>query len=179
MSRGLYGTYALLSFNSRLAQRQVNKRCIEIIKECVKAWVRSATESTNNIPVWSGMARGAIKKVGDLVGQQVSIIPAPGAMPPKGPGNRTNLGVLQSEARLITLPGRYGFEWKSGVDHLKYNDENDATDVGFNLTHTPRPWEFKSNADAEFRRELAAQLRKDPIGELARANLKVTLRDIG
>lgn len=179
MSKGLYGTYALLSFNSRLAKRELHQECIRILKDSVKAWVQSATEGQNQIPVWSGMARGAIKKVGDMVGYQVPIFPVPEANPSKGPGPRIDQGVANSTAKLITVPGRYGFEWSTSVDHLAFNDQNDANNYGFHLKHTPRPWEFKENADQAFKDMLNVLiLKSDVVTSVVSQNMKITKRSL-
>lgn len=173
MSKGLYGSFPLATFNSKLAVKEVHRECIRLLKNAVKAWVVSATESTNNIPVWSGMARGSVMNVGKLVGYNVSVFSRGGRVP-----NRVSEGASQSTQRLVIIPGRYGFEWSSNVQHLEFNDQNDANAFGFHLTHTPRPWDFKINADAAFISEMDKGLKSFPFTKILGKSVKITNKRI-
>ncbi len=173
MSRGIFGTAPGITFNSRLATKLVHAECTKILLNAMKAWVVSAKDSANRIPVWSGMALGSVKPVGDFVGISVVISPVSGAFP--RPGNRVSDGVSAATFPKPTIvPGRYRFTWASSVPHLAYNDANDANQVGFHLTHEPRPWEFKINADKAFEDEMNEGLKAFPWPNIVQSSLKMT-----
>jgi hypothetical protein len=171
MSRGLYGTAPGITFNSRLATKLVHAECTKILFNAMKAWVTSAKDSANRIPVWSGMALGSVKPVGDVLGISVMISPVASAFP--RPGNRISDGVAAANFPKPTIiPGRYRFQWSSDVPHLAYNDQNDANQVGFHLTHEPRPWAFKVNADKAFEDEMNDGLKSFDWASLIASSLK-------
>lgn len=173
MSVGLFGTAPGFTFNSRVATKLVHAQCTKILINAMKAWVVSAKDSANRIPVWSGMALGSIRPVGNFVGISVVISPAASAFPK--PGDRSGQGAAQTQFPKPTIvPGRYRFNWSTNVEHLKFNDENDANAVGFHLTHQPRPWEFKKHADAEFDKEMKDGLKNFPWPEIISQSLKLS-----
>lgn len=155
MPKGFIGSYSLLSFDSKIAQFLVHSQSQKVLRKAVKAWVSTAE---NIIPVWSGMSRGTLVKLAGQVGVNVSLFVAPGAQPPKGPGDQSQEGISKSTGRLIIIPGRYGFEYSSQVFHLAVNENVDARQYGFRL-QKPGPYHFREAADKAFNAEMEKGLR--------------------
>jgi len=113
--------YKKVAFNELLA---LNERA-------GRAWLNAIIKETP-IPAWSGASRATFLKVARLLGTSVPISIAPGAP------NRIAMGKSSSQGRLIKDKGKVivGFEYKSSLGHLNYNEYNRAV-AGKSY---PQPW---------------------------------------
>jgi hypothetical protein len=171
--RGIHGSFPKFTFNSRLALKQVNAAAIVILKSAIRAWIEVGESGANEIPVWSGMARATLIPVGNLIDYNVPIFPVASAMPPKGPGSRIGEGAGTASARLIKLPGRYGFEWSHDVQHFKDNDTRaEMQSLMLGRLKNKTPWDFKKTADAVFEDEMREGLSSFPWASIIESSLK-------
>lgn len=165
-------TGTLISISLGQLQSDLDKELTSILKAGVKAWLATAVSI---IPVWSGASRGTLIKLGQTVGVQITAFPVKtvdktGRV--RNTPNRVNLGVEKSQGEILIQFPNYAMFWRSDLDggkHLNYNEENDASLVGFNLK-TPTPYHFRIAADKAF---FAAT---DPL--MAKLNFKLQFRAI-
>lgn len=175
MPNGFVGNISFLTFKSGIAQRLLHNQAQKVLKKAVREWVQTAEV---NIPVWSGMSRGTLVKLGQQVGVNISLFVAPGANPPKGPGDRSSQGRNQSDGRLVVQKGRYGFVYKSDVFHLAVNENADATVYGFKLKQ-PGPYQFRQAANNAFTNRMNAELRSFPFNLIIGRSFDVQNQRVG
>lgn len=175
MPRGIIGDIPMFTFKSKIAKFLLHSQAEKILREAVKAWVKTAEE---NIPVWSGMSRATLVKLAATVNVNISLFVVPGAQAPKGPGDRSSRGKNQSEGRLILEPGKYGFVYSSSVFHLAVNENVDATVYGFRLRH-PGPYHFRAFSDRKFNDTVRAGLSKFPFRTIIGQAFSVENQHIG
>lgn len=175
MPQGFIGDISLLEFRAGFVESLLHRSFVGLLKECTKVWVKTAE---NIIPSWSGMSRGTLVKLGAQVGVNISLFVDSGALPPKGPGDRSKLGEQQSQGRLVIERGRYGFVYASNVFHLAVNENADATIYGFRLRQ-PGPYQFRQAADNAFNDSLRKGLNEFPFNLILRRGFKITSQHIG
>ena len=148
------GTLALLKLDDKGLFAALDEKLHNILVEGTVEWVRTVAAI---IPNWSGQSRASLKPIADLVNVPIFVTTVSGAP------NRQAEGQALGFARLIKQRGVYGFEWRSNVFYLAYNEANNANLVGFHLKN-PGPYESQKQAEQSFFRTIKPKLKSLDFG---------------
>jgi hypothetical protein len=165
MSKGLFGSYASITFDGPRFTRYIKERLRDILKVGITAWVE---EAKSRIPVWSGASRAALTQIAGFVG-----------VPVFGPGKGT--GTVHSDSPVSHAPNREGdgaasenfevdingasgkvlFRWSSSLFHLNVNERVNVNELHhhFNLIQ-PGPYELRKHCNDAFKRAADEEMRR-------------------
>ena len=126
-------------------QRGYSKDLKKAMHRSVKAGAREfVARAAKIVPVYSGMAHGALSVAGQAVGLHLTIIQARRKRKGKEQGkvkSRVQEGKNLTEAKFVEKGDQYYFYFKSRVGHLNINDQVDPSQWGIHL-RSQAPWRF-------------------------------------
>ena len=132
-----------LKLDLRKYRAELERRAADNISRSAFEWVNTAIDI---IPSWSGASRATLMSLAEEIGVPVPIEIQPGAP------NRVSLGKSKSESdiNLAADDGRFTFSYSTDLDHLVYNEFNNANvspDPGlYSRLRTPGPYGFSDAA---------------------------------
>ena len=136
------GTINKIKFSKSKYRFSAKKHLERLLFDAIQAWLKAVLSAVDGtFPVWTGMAKGSLQPIGELVDIDVSATPvAPARFLRK---QNFDLGkALGKQISVAVLENQFGpfkatFQWTTGVKHFEINEQ---FSVNLPLKHDT-PWE--------------------------------------
>ena len=142
-------TLRQFSIDMNSYRRELHREMDRQIKEAARAWLHAVVAQTpgpsgGKVPIWSGASAATFSELAAAVAFPLGITPS-GTAP-----NRISLGTKHGEGELVSnVDNGYRFRYRTTLEHLIFNEFNNANKVGFNLIN-PGPYDFQGKGKAAF-----------------------------
>lgn len=149
--------FRLLEFDIERYKQALADAAAEAVQQAALLWL---LEATGIIPVWSGASHGTFLPIADALGIPLPIDPEV--------TSRIQLGRSKSdgEFEIDVQGGKYFFSYKTELEHLIYNEYNDANSnpdaTLFSKLRKPGPYGFQIAAQKAFESEIRTFRPPDP-----------------
>jgi hypothetical protein len=166
-SFGFKGNFVVLEFDGKKFTKEMERRAFQLMREAAREWVRAVYVK---VPVWTGMARGALKYAQGRVGPSAGLFLSEylKILIPIGP-ERTHDG-KPLEVRKDKSPqiggrkARYTFSYYKGQFNFTLNIDIVHYEINeFHAGHPPsysRPWNSFQAGDEAFKAYIDANVER-------------------
>lgn len=154
----LSATFRVPQYNINAYRAALKERLGEAIAQAVFIWLDTVMPI---IPVWSGASRATLRPLASQIGMNI-------ALSPRAFINRESLGEASSTGKLNVdeNAGIYSFSYSTSLEHLIYNEFNDANRFPdptlFARLLQPGPYNFQEKGAAAFEKFAAGVRLPDP-----------------
>lgn len=166
----LSGSFKVPRIDFTRYRRELLDKLSDKTAEAAFNWLRSTTD---DIPVWSGASLATFLKLAREISFQLFITPVNSAP------NRISLGASKSDGEFTAdaEKGRFTFLYSTTLDHLIYNEFNNANVVPdpslFFRLKNPGPYKFQEKGLLAFKQVAATGRLPDPYGSAKGTPFKV------